>query len=473
MRVSVITTTRCSRPAARWLCGLLAIGLAACDLSTEPKAELTSEDFFKTPAHAIQATNATYSILRQWEVHVWMWIGMTDIASDDATKGSVPGDGAFQGDLDDLLFDAGNTAFRTTWVGYYQGIYRANIALEGIPRVSMDSTLQARLIGENKFLRAYFYFFLVRAFGGVPLITTPLKPTEFMQPRATAEQTYALIEQDLRDAIEVLPESYGGADIGRATSGAAHAMLAQVHLYQGEYADALQQAEAAINSGQFSLFPDYETLFTPMGENSSEAVFEVQSAVNPGSGCQPHQGCSNTQYAQVQGVRGNPNLGWGFNTPSPALETAYEPGDPRLQATILHPWEMLPDGTGRVVYLNTAMPNPRFNQKVFLSPETPGGSGNAGTNIRRIRYADVLLTAAEAAYQTGGAMAATYLNMVRQRARGGQTVTLGFTPEDLAPSIAQDVLGLAPTSSRVFVRYVNPTSPAFTAGLPGVAFPLL
>lgn len=467
MRFSATRATRNGRSVARWPWLLLALGLAGCDLSTEPKGELTTETFFETPEQAIQATNATYSILRQWEVHVFMFIGMTDIASDDATKGSIPGDAGFLEEMDDLTFNADNPSFGTTWDGYYEGVLRANVALQGIPTVEMDPELQARLIGENKFLRAYFYFFLVRAYGGVPIITEPLQPDEFTQPRGTAEEVYNLIEQDLLDAIEVLPASYGGADIGRATSGAAHALLAHAYLYQGEYASALQHAEAAINSGMYGLFPDYETLFSPTGENSSEAVFEVQSAVNPGSGCQPWQGCSNTQYAEVQGVRGTPNLGWGFNTPSDALEVSYEPGDPRLQATFLYPWEMLPDGSARVVHLNTAMPNPRFNQKVFVSPDNPGGSFNAGTNIRLIRYADVLLVAAEAAYQSGG-NAANYLNMVRQRARGGQTVTLGFTPEELAPSIA-DVLGLDPAGSRVFVRYVNPTSPAFAEGLRGLA----
>lgn len=468
MRASANATRRVGGFVAG-LCLLFTLGLVGCDdyLSTEPKGELTSGNFFKTREHAIQATNATYSILRQWEVHVFAFIGQTDIASDDATKGSIPGDAGFLGELDDLNFDAGNlNAFRTTWVGYYQGVYRANVALEGIPRVSMDEALKARLIGENKFLRAYFYFFLVRAHGGVPLITAPLRPGEFMQPRATAGEIYDLIEQDLLDAIEVLPESYPPEDFGRATSGAAHGLLAKVYLFQQDYANALQHAEAAINSGEYALFSDYETLFTPEGENSSEAVFEVQAAVQPGSGCQPWQGCSNTQYAQVQGVRGTPNIGWGFNTPSFELEAAYEPGDPRLNATILYPWEMIPDGSGRVVFLNTAMPNPRFNQKVFVSPDNPGGTFNAGTNIRRLRYADVLLIAAEAAYQTGSGMAATYLNMVRERARGGQTVTLGFTHEELAPSI-QSVLGL--TGSRVFVRYVNPGSPAATAELQGLA----
>lgn len=447
--------------------------VTACDdfLATDPKGDLTSESFFTTPEHAIQATNATYSILRQWEVHVHSWVGQTDIASDDATKGSVPGDGPFIGELDELTFEADNLSFTHTWPGYYKGIYRANVAIEGIPRVPMDEQLKARLIGENKFLRAYFFFFLVRAYGGVPLLTAPLPYGEFQLPRATVAETYDLIEQDLRDAMADLPASYPLADLGRATKGAAQGMLAQVHLYQGEYGDALQHATAVIDSAWNSLFSDYRTLFTPAGESSSEAVFEVVAAVNPGSGCQPFQGCSNTQYAQTQGVRGIPNLGWGFNTPSPSLEAAYEPGDPRLQATILYPWELLPDGTDRVVYRNPAMPNNRYNQKVFISPETPGGSFNAGTNIRRLRYADVLLIAAEAAYQEGDeALARSYVNMIRERARGGRTLTLGFTPEALAQTIAVDVLGRSAADSRVFVRFVRDDTPAYAAGLRGFTY---
>lgn len=469
MKVSAIRGRRCGLSAAALTSLLLALGLTACEdfLATEPKGDLTSGNFFETPEHAVQATNATYSILRQWETHVFMFIGMTDIASDDATKGSVPGDAGFLGELDDLVFDPVNGAFSTSWDGYYQGVYRANVALEGIPGIDMDAQLKARLIGENKFLRAYYYFFLVRAYGGVPLITRPLRPGEFYQPRATAQQIYDLIEQDLLDAIAVLPETYGEADIGRATSGAARALLAQAYLYQGEYVSALQYAEAVITSPTqpYDLLPDYATIFTFAGENSSESVFEIQVAVDPGGFCQPWQGCSATQYAEVQGIRGTPNIGWGFNTVSPALEADYEPGDARLQATALYEWETLPDGTGRVVYLNSAMPNNRYNQKAAKSV----GGPNDGTNIRRIRYSDVLLTAAEAAYQTvGEGPARMYVNQVRQRARGSRTITLDLTVEELNPSIGQGVLGLAPTESQVFVRYLNPATDGYTAGLRSV-----
>ncbi len=461
---------RTSPTAARGVIILAALVLVGCDfLSTEPKGVLTTENFFKTADQAVQATNATYNMLREWQVHVFSWIGLTDIVSDDATKGSTPGDASFLGDLDNLTFDPGNLAFADPWAGYYKGIYRANVAIQNIPNVSMDATLKARLIGENKFLRAYYYFFLVRAFGGVPLLTQPLTPAEFIQQRATSAEVYAQIVQDLQDASAALPKrsQYAPGDLGRATKGAAQGMLAEAYLYLKDYPHALAYADSVIASAEYVLYTDYATLFTQAGKNSSEGVFEVQAAVTPGSGCQPSEGCANVQYAEVQGVRGTPNIGWGFNTPAPELEAAYEPGDPRLEATILYPWELLPDGSPRVVYFNPNMLNNRYNQKVFVSPDNPGGTFNAGINIRRIRYADVLLIGAEAAYQTGDVAKATnYLNQVRARARGGPAAkTLGFTAEQLATSIAETVLGLASGTSRVFVRYANPTGAAYTAGL--------
>jgi hypothetical protein len=447
---------------------VLAIGLFGCDdfLTTEPKGQLTTGNFFTNEQHALQATNATYAMLRNWTVHTLFWVGMTDVVSDDATKGSTPNDAGYLIPFEELTWDAGNTVFSNTWAGYYDGIYRANVAIENIPGIEdMDPTLRDRLVGENQFLRAYYYVFLVSSYGGVPLITDVLAAGEYDQPRATADAVWSQIEQDLMAAIQVLPEAsqYSAADMGRVTKGAARALLAKAHLYQFEYDMALQYVRDVVNSGEYSLYPTYGDIFTRAGENSSESVFEVQTVAIDGGNPGPTGGAS--QYSQVQGVRGTPNLGWGFNGPSPNLEESYEPGDPRLQATIMYAWEPLPDGTPEVVYYNDQMQNNRYNQKVFRPTDEPGGSGNSGVNIRRIRYADVLLMGAEAAFRTGDdAQALTWLNMVRARARGGMTVTLGFQPEPLADQIAVDVLGLG-TSSRVVVRYVNPATQVYANGL--------
>jgi starch-binding outer membrane protein, SusD/RagB family len=381
-------------------------------LEKKPLGQLTSDNFFETEEHAVWATNAVYNMLRNWEVHVFSYIGMTDIVSDDADKGSTPNDGNFLLEIDDFTFDAGNIAVSTVWSGYYRGIYRANLAILNIPEIDMNANLRNRLVGENKFLRAYFYFNLVRWFGGVPLISEPLNPDEYKQPKASAAQVYAQIEQDLLDAIQALPLRYPAADVGRITKGAAEGLLAKVYLTIGDFPRAETHALNVINSGEYGLYSNYEELFQPQGENSQESVFEVQAA-------RFETGGGGSQYNEVQGVRGIPNLGWGFNRPSDNLVASYEPGDPRRDATILYVGEVLPDGSD-IVHDNPEIVNERYNQKAWAPRHPDGNNADGSGNIRILRYADILLIAAEALNETGkSADALTYLNMVRERARGG------------------------------------------------------
>jgi len=441
------------------LSGLLLAGCKDQLLNKKPRGKLTQASFFENKDQAIQATNATYQQMRDFNVHSFPWLGLTDIASDDASKGSTPADASFLSEVDNFTLDASNGALMGPWQAYYQGIYRANIAIQKIPDIDMDTQLRDRLVGENIFLRAYYYFFLVRAFGGVPLVTKPLKPDEFNQSRASVEEVYAQIENDLKDAMAVLPlkSVYNASDMGRATKGAAQGLLAKVYLFEKKYQDAQQMAENVINSNEYSLLPDYGKIFTPEGENSSGSIFEIQAvAVETGQG--------GTPYSVVQGVRGTPNLGWGFNNPTRDLLQAYEDGDPRMEPTVLFVNEELPDGTD-AVRDNPNMNDERYNQKPFIPLDNPGGNFNGGSNIRRLRYADIILIAAEAAYQNGDAdKARQYVNMVRQRARDGQEATIGLQVEPVAGFVA-DTLGDASLSGQPFIRYITSGSPADNASL--------
>ena len=452
--------------------GLLIVMLSVgCNnfLNKKPLGEQTSETFFQTQQDAVDATNATYQSLQTWQIHVFSWLGLTDIISDDADKGSTPTDAPFLLDLDNLQYDPGNLAFADPWAGYYRGIFRANQAITYIPKISdMDATLKARLIAENAFLRAYFYFFLVRGWENVPLITKPLLPSEYYnRPNSTADSVYAQIIRDLMDAVQNLPlkSQYASSDLGRATKGSAEALLAKVYLFRGDYTNALNYAEMVINSNEYGLAPDYANIFRLAGENSSENVFSVENTATA-------SGQGGSQYNQVQGVRGDPNLGWGFNNPSQNLLASYEQGDPRQEATTLFVWESLPDGSGLAVHDNPNMNNEDYNQKAFVPLDHIGGQGDGPGNIRIIRYSDVLLIAAEAAYQTGDATKAQqYLNMVRNRARGGQTSTIGASVEAVAPIIA-DTLNMPGINGMPFIRYVWNSSPASNAGLKRFAFSL-
>ena len=390
-------------------------------LEVKPQGQINAENYFQTADHAVWATNAVYNQMREWDCIAFPFLSMTDIVSDDATKGSFPADGQRLTTFDNFTYGPSfPEEIRLSWRGYYRGIFRANTAIEGIQKVNMNESLKNRLIGESKFLRANYYFYLVRWFGDIPLITRPLVESEYYtQPRAPKADVYNLVIQDLKDAIDVLPEKsqYASADMGRATKGAAKGILAKVYLTIGDFANAEKYALEVINSNQYALFPNYGRIFLPEGENSSESVFEIQATALEES----YAGA--TPYNMIQGVRGTPNLGWGFNLPSDDLISAYEPGDPRRDATILYVGEVLPDGSG-IVQDNPDMLNERYNQKAW-TPNHPGLQDNGPSNIRILRYADVLLMAAEALNENGKpAQALIYLNQVRDRARGNRPMSV-------------------------------------------------
>lgn len=392
-------------------------------LDIKPRGQLTSENYFETADHAVWATNAVYQHLRNFDVHVFYYLGMTDMASDDAYKGSEPGDAVQLNDLVFYTHDPNHPAFISIWRGYYRGIYRANLAIENIPNIDMDPVLRNRLVHECKLLRAYFYFNLVRWFGDVPLILKPLNPDEYRQARTSETEVYQQIYKDLQEAIEVLPRrtAYAAADIGRASRGAAQGLLAKAYLTRGDWVNAEKYARDLVESGDNALWARYNEIFLPMGEHNSESVFEVGAmAVLTSAGVTFPGGSA---YNQVQGVRGIPNLGWGFNQPSDELIQSYEAGDPRRTATILYPGDVLPDGSA-VVQDNPNMVNEKYNKKAWV-PSHVGFQENGPGNIRLLRYADVLLILAEALNELGrSSEALTYVNMVRARARGTNTFIL-------------------------------------------------
>ncbi|WP_280640608.1 RagB/SusD family nutrient uptake outer membrane protein [Hymenobacter volaticus] len=283
-------------------------------------------------------------------------------------------------------------------------------------------------------MRAYFYFNLVRLYGGVPLLdrvpaTSEINNPEF-QRRATAEEIYQFIVSDLQFAADNLaPKST--AQTGRTTKAAAQAMLAKVYLYQKNY----QQAYALTNeiiqgrSGAYALYPNYADVWRTPGANSSESIFEIQTGVNAA--------CNNSAvsiYTVCQGPRsggrgGWADLGFGFNTPTQDLANAYEPNDVRRAGSIIFINPTAPAGqrsTGTVLWDGFRIPSKdsveglRYSYKAYHSRTREANCGNNDylpKNVRILRYADVLLINAEAALQIGNTgAAATSLNLVRTRA---------------------------------------------------------
>jgi hypothetical protein len=398
-------------------------------LQIDPQGDLTQASFPATSQDALQATNAVYAAVRDWYYNSGGY-PILDIMSDDSYKGSNTNDQlSTVGAYDNFTFNTTGDGLDRWWATLYQGIKWANVVIEKVSVISMDTTLRNRYVGEARFLRGLFYFDLVRAWGGVPEVTTVNPPLH--QGRATTDEIYTLIVSDLQYADTHLPKKseLGSTDQGRATSGAAEALLAKVYLFKSDFVNAETYSLKVIQSDEYSLEPQFIDANGVNGNNGVESIFEVGAL-----GVEDYNG-GGAQYANTQGVRGSPNRGWGFNRPSIDLRKSFEPGDPRLKGTIIDLGDTL-DG----VYI-TGDPSPAndpvailnqngdtiniqcYNRKVW----TPGNDTPTQWSHHRrlIRYADVLLMAAEALNEDGKpADALIYLNLVRNRARGGNLSVL-------------------------------------------------
>ncbi len=385
------------------------------DLKVEPNDVINTADFLKDPNNAVQLVNGVYNKQLDYNMYSFSWIGMTSITSDDADKGSTPSDtGTDKGKMDNLTFGANDVSFSDVWQGRYQGINRANTALFYLEQFTIDQALKDRLIGEVKFLRALFYFDLVRCFGGVPIVITKIDINdvetinEIVYTRKTKQETYAQIETDLLDAIDKLPlkGTYSPNDLGRASKGAAQALLAKAYLYEEKWQEAFDMSGQVMSSAQYSLLPDYANVWREVGENGTESIYEVQATLTKGL----------VDYTNVQGPRGTPDLGWGFNTPSVTLVNSYEAGDLRKEASIMFVPGVLWDG----FIAPTTWNNPRYNYKAYQSSIAEpwnGDKGQTAKNLRILKYSDVLLIRAESAFHIGMASeAADRISELRVRA---------------------------------------------------------
>lgn len=388
-------------------------------LEVKPQGILTEAIFLQTEKDAVLATNAIYNSAREWNFYTGGF-PILDVLSDDANKGSNPGDGAFLNLFETFQFTPSNGDISRWYSALYKTIRRTNVVLEKVPSIDMDAALKTRLISEAKFFRAYCYFNLVMAYGDVPLVLTTNPASDLS--RTSKEQIYTeVIISDLNSAINNLPEKneYGPDDLGRITKGAAKATLAKVYLYRGYFEMTAQYALEIIQSNQYSLEPNFSNAFSLEGQFGVESVFEI--------GAFPDENFTNggNQYANTQGVRGTPNKGWGFNRPSIDLINSYESGDLRKDATVIFLGETL-DGiliegdinTPDITYTDASetviKEMETYNQKVWV----PGSTTieGWGFNVRLIRYAEVLLFAAEALNETGKTNEAlAYVNLVRLR----------------------------------------------------------
>ncbi|WP_051359656.1 RagB/SusD family nutrient uptake outer membrane protein [Adhaeribacter aquaticus] len=409
---------------------LLAFAGQACEdvLEKEALGLQTSQTFYNDPENAVLAVNAVYDAI-SWDEggvtgsgHSYEWM-FGDILSDDAAKGSTPGDYMEIKQMERWETLTNAPIPSSTWNNMFVAISRANQILTNLPGSAISEEVKNRILGEAYFLRAYSYFNLVTKFGGVPLMEKPVEQADWGKlKRATVAQTYAFIEADLKKAVELLPEkgNYGAGDRGRATKGAARAYLGRAAMYQigtdntngKTWQDVYNATNAIITSGQYTLESNYARIFEMEGENNSESVFEIQfSSANEGWG----PGKTGTANNVIQNNR--TTWGWGFNNPTQDLVNEFEAGDPRLAVTVYKDGDIV---VGEKQEIKASENETGYlNRKAFVERAArPSQSTNSPKNIIKFRYADVLLMQAEAAYHLGKESEARILvNQVRERAR--------------------------------------------------------
>ena len=387
-------------------------------LDNPPQGFLTDGQFPESAADALRAVNAMYSDLRVWQVYYGGY-PIVDIMSDDAHKGSNPGDGINMSLFESYSFGANIGELGSWYASLYEAIKSTHVVIDKVPAIEMDEADKTRYIAQARFLRALHYFQLVRSFGDVPKVMA-LNPPGDLPKSPKAEIYNEIIIPDLIFARDNLPSKneWASADLGRATKHAAQSLLAKAYLYTNQYPLAADEAMEVVNSGLYDLELDYSSAFRPEGEFGIESIFEV-GALPFGTGAE-----GGNQFANTQSVRGTPNRGWGFNRPSLDLINSFEEDDIRMEATVIFLQEVIdgvliegdgptPDETldedGNVVQIET------YNQKVWV----PGSSTQEpyGYNVKEMRYGEVLLIAAEALNESGSSgLALTELNKIRLRA---------------------------------------------------------
>ncbi|MBV6641381.1 MAG: RagB/SusD family nutrient uptake outer membrane protein [Cyclobacteriaceae bacterium] len=435
----------------------------SCDemLDLEPQFAQDAESYFNTPADYEQALTGAYDLLQT--SYTTYWIG--EIASDNSIAGGESvNDSRSLHEIDEMTHNPVNPLLQDVLRFNFAGITRANFLLENKDNIEFEG--KEKLIAEAKFLRAYYYFELVKVFGAVPLIVDRRIGIEEATSiaRTPASEVYAQIEQDLVDAAEVL--DWKDPDKGRVTKGAALGLLGRAYLYQDKFDEAAAVLDEVINDGPFSTITitdsqGFSDLFSVAEEGNTESVFEIE-----------YTGLEGGSYDCFVCLEGNVAVGFNgpyqyegpvyrsgnrYNVPTQDLYDFYDPSDLRRDGSILD-----------IEAFKAAQPNPDDISY------TPGAGGHTGyynnkyiprqsetglpdvvltspVNHRVIRYPDVLLMAAEAHNRKASpddVLARTYLNEVRNRVGMGDITSSGT---DLTNAIwAERRLELAGEGLRFF-----------------------
>lgn len=413
--------------------GIFLLGCQEDLLETIPNDRISSEIFWKNETDAILGANSVYPTLDG--LNIVTYDGITDILHTNRLF-------QLDADIERGFMSANNPRFLNEWNSAYAGIRKANDFLDNVDRVqTSNSALINRLKGEVMTIRAYHYTKLAMLFGDVPLITEGISIEESKDlTRTPLNEIWDFVAAEFTIAAGYLPVSYGGADSGRITKGAANALKARAMLFAGRFPQAIEAAELVIISGAYSLYPFYDKLFTYEGENNSEVILDKQHVrdfynLNIYTVLAPWSligGSNGSEYVPTKKMVDLYEMKNGLNITDP--ESGFDPynpyinRDPRLKYSIFVTGSLLPNGK---VY-NTIPGDPKstdpvggtlfatstgFNVKKYVAEEDLANRGNSGLNIMLIRFAEVLLTYAEAKIELNNIDQSVYnaINAVRTR----------------------------------------------------------
>lgn len=413
---------------------VLLVLFTACSeefLDKKPLVQSSAESFYSNESEANAAIIGIYSILQNEGSQIGPFLIVGDDCSDNCDLGNNKSE-AFSwlgGTAKQLLtFQAlsSNWVSNALWTQGWRGVTWATQAIERIAEnPNIPESKRAQFTGEAHFLRGLYYFYMVRQYGRLPIVDHTLTYDEYYTPRATIEKTWEFISSDFAKAAELLPEksAYAGQDLGRATRGAANSLLGISYMYQKKYQEAYDALKKVVDSGEYGLQPVYADCFTLEHENGIESIFEIQHSVSGTGWADANEGTILSFYEHDADPDDNIKWhnGWSMHCPTQDLVDAYEPGDPRLGATIIFPNEFF-DGR---INKNTASSTGYQSKKWYVpyAQRSQTDQSDCGKNIIFTRYADVLLFMAEAANELNKpGEALQYLEMVRARARASATL---------------------------------------------------
>ncbi len=423
---------------------ILIFSLDSCEnmLDVQQKGVVGVDEFYKTDTDCEEAMANLYS---SWLSISAKWSFLLDMLSDDCwTGGGARGDQISWEQLGEYNFDSNNTIVKDVFKALYEIVYRANLVIENYPEPATD--VQKRDVAEAKFFRAWSYFYLTTLWGTPPVVDHVLKTEdEYAQPNGDPAALWALIEQDLTEAINsnALTEKATVNDkVARITKTAAQSMLGKAYVFEEKWSDARTALDEVITSGKYDLYRgNYEDLLHVAADFSSENILEANIVNDPANVVMARQIFQGWRYslmtiANGQGKAHDLAIGWGFINPTSSIYEAFVAEEGvngyRLNSTlwtyqqVVDKWNVVIDGTDCTVKVKTGSFLPGHEgyfwwkfRAVNSEKQLVSNRGGFHNNPVFMRYAEVLLLAAEAQLQPGGdpGKAADYVNEVRTRAQ--------------------------------------------------------